>query len=281
MIDIPIPHGGSCPQCRRPIRYRERTTFSKTLEPVANADPSGSSLESAFRRLLFWEPDYTTPGHYQCSRAAYAQRIEQLSQAFSPIPPPEMTDAEFWERCTQARLARSEVQWRTFENYRPQTPLQREGFSALSGWKPGARAALLMGPPGVGKSHLMTALAVTLIRERLRVRYWNASALLAEMRSLIASPHPEQKAQLREIEGEFSQADVYFLDDFGVGHTSEWAMEIWFRLLDERMRADKPIFVSTNLEHDDWARIVDARLQSRFAGACELRFIDGPDKRMI
>jgi len=115
-----------------------------------------------------------------------------------------------------------------------------------------------VGRPGVGKSHLLAALAHDLILQGHPV-LWTPTATLVQR--LLAA-----KRDLR-LPQALAQLDRYaflILDDIGYVQHSQDEMEVLFAVLSERYER-KSVGISTNLIFSDWLRIFKSPLTTMAA----------------
>jgi DNA replication protein DnaC len=113
------------------------------------------------------------------------------------------------------------------------------------------RGIVLFGPPGVGKDHLLIAMAHEVVTISKTIQWLNGMDLFAERRDYIKRDLPE-KDLLREYE----RPDVLIISDPvpPFGELKEGQAEFLFRLIDWRYRRLKPIFVSANFSDSDDAK---------------------------
>ncbi len=105
-----------------------------------------------------------------------------------------------------------------------------------------------VGPPGVGKSHVLASVAHALIEQGMSV-LWSSTAQL--MQRLLAA-----KRDLR-LPQELARLDRYaclVLDDIGYVQHDQDEMEVLFTLLSERYER-RSVMLSTNLVFSEWTRI--------------------------
>jgi len=105
-----------------------------------------------------------------------------------------------------------------------------------------------VGPPGVGKSHVLAGLGHILVGQGLPV-LWSSTAQL--MQRLLAA-----KRDLR-LPQELTRLDRFpclILDDIGYVQHDQDEMEVLFTLLAERYER-KSVLLSTNLVFSEWTRI--------------------------
>ena len=105
-----------------------------------------------------------------------------------------------------------------------------------------------VGPPGVGKSHLLTAVAHDLVLQGYSV-LWTPTAQL--MQRLLAAKRdlrlPQELAKLHRYA-------CLVLDDIGYVQHDQDEMEVLFTLLSDRYE-QRSVFLSTNLVFSEWERI--------------------------
>jgi DNA replication protein DnaC len=179
---------------------------------------------------------------------------------------------------------------------------------------------VLIGPGGVGKTHLLHALAVEFDRLRFAsptgkksadepLGVPSASELIRnadrESAENSATPTltPEEAAReavivywpmldlvgsLRiaarlgdtDISEECCTCDLLILDDLGHEKTSEFIVQEFRRIIDWRYREILPTAIATNLTKSDLLEKYEEHTYSRWLGSCEIVEIAGSDYRM-
>ena len=112
-----------------------------------------------------------------------------------------------------------------------------------------AEPVLLVGEAGTGKTHLATGLCVAACRQRRRVRFATATALINE---LAEAAHAHQ---LSRALGRWARLDLICLDELGYVPLAEAACELMFQVVADR--AEKAaVIVTTNLPFSEWPQII-------------------------
>ena len=135
---------------------------------------------------------------------------------------------------------------------------------------------LLMGPTGVGKSHLATALLLHLLQRGFMASMINVPAKLAEMK-LSGFDNDMGNQLLATVEA----ADLLILDDIGAENPGGWASETLLMILEKRFHVGKATGFTMNiLPSEARARLGD-RVYSRIheMAPTENRLIFTPDTK--
>jgi DNA replication protein DnaC len=125
---------------------------------------------------------------------------------------------------------------------------------AEGGYIAQAEPVILVGNPGLGKSHIATALGVLACQQKRRVRFYNAAALVNE---LLAA---QQEQRLDRFLATALRHNLIILDELGFIPFSATGAHLLFQFcstLYERVA----LLVTTNLRFADWNQLfVDERL---------------------
>ncbi len=135
---------------------------------------------------------------------------------------------------------------------------------------------LLMGPTGVGKTHLAVALCKELLKKGADCLFVDFRDSLKEYTSF---PNQDRREDyLFYLAG----VEVLIWDDFASRPVSEWEEDFVYRLIDRRYREGKATVLTT--AHTEGSgtsleNIIGARLRSRLYEMCKEVQIEAPDYR--
>ena len=137
---------------------------------------------------------------------------------------------------------------------------------------------LLVGPPGVGKSHSVTAVTLGVIRAGYRVIVKSLFMLADELLDADAS------GGRRELVQQLSEVDLLILEDFGMKTLRASAAE---DLLDVIMRRHerRSTMITTNRPTEDWAKFLGdvpaaTAILDRFLQHVEILIMEGRSYRL-
>lgn len=159
---------------------------------------------------------------------------------------------------------------------------RRIGALELMTWVPkDGRGLFFTGLLGVGKTHLLNAIAQRLIVRGIASLVLNLNTLLEHERRAMDT------AGARRPVDDAIAAPVLFLDELGGPRLTSWVAETLYRLVDERLEAKRPTIWATNLSDAMWeeywsaprvpeaeaahARMNAQRIARRITDGCERR----------
>jgi DNA replication protein DnaC len=125
---------------------------------------------------------------------------------------------------------------------------------AEGGYLERAEPVVFIGDSGTGKTHLLTALCVAACRQRRRVRFTTAAALVNEL------VEAKQELQLRRVLGRWARYDVIAIDEVGYVPLAELGAEFLFQVVADRAER-AAVLLTTNLPFSEWTQVIpNARL---------------------
>jgi DNA replication protein DnaC len=157
-------------------------------------------------------------------------------------------------RLREARLPRM----KTLEEFdfarNPRVSAQQIHELAKGDYIAKAEPIIFIGDSGTGKTHLLSGLAVAACRQKLRVRFASAAALINEM---VEAKH---QLQLGRTLTRWARYDLIALDEVCYVPLAEVGAEFLFQVIAER--AEKTaVIVTTNLPFSEWTSVIpNARL---------------------
>jgi DNA replication protein DnaC len=136
----------------------------------------------------------------------------------------------------------------------PQIPAARIRTLAEGEYLRRAEPVLFLGETGTGKTHLATGLGVAACRQRRRVRFTTAAALVND---LVEAQHHHQ---LSRVTNRWAHCELIVIDELGYVALAEVGAELLFQLIAER--AEKAaVIATTNLPFSEWTSVFpNARL---------------------
>ena len=125
---------------------------------------------------------------------------------------------------------------------------------AEGGYLDRSEPIILLGETGTGKTHLATGLAVAACRQRRRVRFITAAALINEL------VEAKDQNQLNRITNRWTRYELIVIDEMGYVGIPESAVELLFQVISGRAER-AAVIVTTNLPFSEWTTMFpNARL---------------------
>lgn len=151
---------------------------------------------------------------------------------------------------------------------------------------PTNRGFLLMGPSGLGKTHLaIGTISELTLKHGVRCMFKDFFYLLSELKQAYSEGTAENT-----IIQPLTETDVLVIDELGKGRSNEWELNILDQLISKRYNASKQTLVTTNYvsreiarEKGDTDEILEKRIGERIASRlfemCEFLHLEGRDYR--
>lgn len=131
---------------------------------------------------------------------------------------------------------------------------------------------MFAGEVGTGKTFYAACIANALIDK-------GVLAVMTSLGRVIRTPFDQYEGMLKSL----SEADLVVFDDVGTERDTSFAWERAFDAVDMRVRACKPIIVTTNLSPRDMAaaqNITEKRIYDRLLGVCHVIPVTGKSMRI-
>ena len=107
---------------------------------------------------------------------------------------------------------------------------------------------IMVGPTGVGKTHLAIALGTVGCSQGKRVRFYTAAGLVNEMVEALAAH------QLSRLDGRLSRFDLIVLDEVGYVPFSQEGARLLFNFISSRYERG-PLIITSNLDFGKWTSV--------------------------
>lgn len=137
---------------------------------------------------------------------------------------------------------------------------------------------ILLGPPGVGKTHLAISLGIKAAQGRKRVLFYTAEQITAELASA------EISGNLLKLLDSFSRLDLIIIDELGYLELTPNTARLFFQLIAKRYEKGS-IIITSNKPFEEWGTIfkdevVASAILDRLLHHCYPFLIQGKSFRM-
>ena len=140
-----------------------------------------------------------------------------------------------------------------------------------------ARNLMFIGSPGLGKTHMSSAVAYEVIKKGYDVFYDSAQSILYSFEKERFS-----KAGIfdSEIIERYMSCDLLIIDDLGTEYSGNMAISSLYNLINVRLLKKKSMIISTNLTGSEMQNKYEARIMSRIIGEFTILNFIGDDIRL-
>jgi DNA replication protein DnaC len=220
-----------CPLCGgtgwRLVDRPDQNERTDGIDQRKKSAPSSASSSGAPK--LTWAVPCDCTGPNRATRALARARI-----------PPRYQNCDFDNFDTDLWEGRAEAA--AWDRSLTQAKVVVQGFA--QNYPAGSETGLLlMGPCGVGKTHLAVAALRQLMQRGHDVLFYDYRDLLKELQ---ASYHPDSQINQNGILGSVLRSEVLLLDDVGVGKPSDWVLEMVGHILNKRYNEARVTLLTTS-----------------------------------
>ncbi len=143
--------------------------------------------------------------------------------------------------------------------------------------RPTPQSLLFLGGTGLGKTHLSTAVARTVIGRGYDVFYNSAVGMISDFecrRFGNGLTEGDADATVR-----YTECDLLIVDDLGTEVVNQFTLSCLYHVINTRLNLQKPTLISTNLTPTELRKIYSDRITSRLLGEYLLIPFYGTDVR--
>jgi DNA replication protein DnaC len=132
---------------------------------------------------------------------------------------------------------------------------------------------ILSGPRGVGKTHIAYAV--------LRDQFLRGTSVLAwQTVDLFDALRPGGDHDTGKVLRDLGDVEILLLDDVGATRTTDWTLERFTGLVDQRYRENLATIITTNLNQNEITDVIGLRAADRLYGGSVQVLLTGPSRRV-
>jgi len=159
-------------------------------------------------------------------------------------------------RATPQEQALMETNYRNLRRYAQEF--------VLDAGHPIPKNLLFVGGTGLGKTHLSTAIARTVIEKGYDVYYTSAVSMISDFEyrrfgNAIASEGSDDTSR-------YVECDLLIIDDLGTEVINQFTLSCLYHVINTRLNLQKPMIINTNLLQNEMRKSYTDRIASRLLG---------------
>lgn len=190
--------------------------------------------------------------HYQAYQERAIDQSWGYSQFLAKLCEQEVArryQTRIYNWTKQAKLPRGKSFATLTINELPKTIQQQViGLRDNTQWALQADNVLLIGPSGVGKSHIAAALGLHLIEQGIRVKWLQATALVQLLQ------HAKQELDLMGMMSKLDKYRVLIIDDIGYVKKTDSETQVLFEFIAHRYESGS-LIITSNQPFSHWDQI--------------------------
>jgi len=137
---------------------------------------------------------------------------------------------------------------------------------------------LFIGPTGLGKTHLSTAVAVELIKKGFDVVYESTQQIMTDYETVRFSSGYASDREMPDLT-RYTEADLLIMDDLGTEMTTQYTISCLYNIVNTRINRNLSTIISTNLTQKELRERYSDRITSRLFGEYHPVVFTGNDVR--
>lgn len=136
---------------------------------------------------------------------------------------------------------------------------------------------LFVGGTGLGKTYLSACIAGAVADRGYSVMYETASRLFSKLEQAKFGAAEEMRREVQK----YTQCDLLMIDDLGTEMPNQFVTAALYQLMNDRLLAQKPMLISTNLNIEEAAKRYSPQIASRLQGNFTGMTFVGEDIRVL
>lgn len=154
----------------------------------------------------------------------------------------------------------------------------QKAMEYAEGFDENSPSLLFLGKTGLGKTHLSLAVGNRVAQRGFSVEYTSAQAMIDRFERVRFDRgcSPEDREFARSV----IACDLLILDDLGSEFITTFSQSVLYYVLNERLMAQHPVLISTNLEPSQLSTSYAERIASRILCGCTAYHFRGKDIRL-
>ena len=138
---------------------------------------------------------------------------------------------------------------------------------------------LLLGPTGLGKTHISTSIAKVVIESGFDVVYDTAQNMFGDFEYERFNRSYQDTGEDRTLK--YFECDLLIIDDLGTEVNNQFTVATLYNIINTRINNKKSIIINTNLTRDELRKKYADRIASRLFGEFSPRMFYGKDVREL
>ena len=227
-VNAAIPQVGKCPYC------------NKEFEPKGILNPINNTIS-----IFIVDEKCDCDEFQKMEKEIKEKREKQLLEDFENYRKQEINKKV--KRLYGLDFITKQFKRQTLENFiinseNAKTKLAAQKF--LEKYKDMKKGIIFVGKNGTGKTHISTAICNELIKENVPVIFGTLTELLDKYKECYKNYTDGELTKL------YANVDLLVIDDLGVETMNEWMLSKLFVIVNERMKNELPIIITTNYDID-------------------------------